>query len=185
MTLSWPDHLLTLEEWEAVPAGAAVRLEIAEGVLVMSPRPALRHQHAGNQLTYRHNEQLPSDFVALAEVEVVLSEVPPTIRVPDVIVVPTAVFDPDPPRVDASDVQLAIEVLSDGTRRIDRVMKFSEYADAGIPQYWIVDLAPPTTLLAYILVDGDYELSGEHSGRIQLTVAGHPVTLDLDALTRR
>ena len=65
------------------------------------------------------------------------------------------------------------------------MLKFSEYADAGIPQYWIVDLDPPTTLLAYALVDGNYELSGEHTGRVELAVGRHPVTIDLDALTRR
>ncbi len=61
----------------------------------------------------------------------------------------------------------------------------AEYADAGIPQYWIIDLVERTTLLAYALVDGTYELSGEHAGKVALDVAGHPVLLDLDALTRR
>ncbi len=64
-------------------------------------------------------------------------------------------------------------------------MKFAEYAEAGIPQYWIIDLRAPVTLLAYTLVDEHYELSGEHTGTVTLDVAGHPVTLDLDHLTTR
>lgn len=64
---------------------------------------------------------------------------------------------------------------------MDRVLKFSEYADAGIPRYWIVDVGTPCTLLAYALVDGNYE----HTGQVELTVAGHPVSIDLDAPTRR
>ncbi len=44
-------------------------------------------------------------------------------------------------------------------------------------------LEGPTTLLAYTLVNGHHELSGEHSGAVTLDVAGHPVTLD--ALTTR
>ncbi len=103
-------------------------------------------------------------------------ESPPTVRIPDVVVTRSVAIDSNPPRVPAADVLLAVEILSDGTRRVDRVMKFSEYADAGIPQYWIVDLGAPTTLLAYQLVDGDYELSGEHTGQVELSVAGHPVT---------
>ncbi len=87
--------------------------------------------------------------------------------------------------VTTSDILVAVEILSEGTRRVDRIMKFSEYADAGIPQYWIVDLGSPTTLLAYVLVDGHYELSGEHTGTATLDVAGHPITLGLDALTTR
>lgn len=70
-------------------------------------------------------------------------------------------------------------------RRIDRVLKFSEYAEAGIPQYRIVDLDEPISLLAYVLVDGNYELSGEHTGKADLDVAGNRIEIDLPALTRR
>ncbi|WP_433555025.1 Uma2 family endonuclease [Pseudonocardia xinjiangensis] len=184
-TLPWPSHLLTLEEWEALPENEEFRFELAEGVLSVSPQPHSWHQHAANRFTHRSNDQLPRELIALAEVEVVLADRPLTIRVPDVIVTRTALFDANPARYVAPDVLLAVEVLSDGTRRVDRVLKFSEYADAGIPQYWIVDLGEPTSLTAYVLVDGDYELSGEHTGTAELDVAGHRVTVDLDALTRR
>jgi len=185
MSLSWPNHLLTLAEWEALPADETLRLELSEGVLVMSPQPFSWHQHAANRLTYKANDQLPPALIALAEVEVVLADGPLTIRVPDVVVTRTELFDANPARYGASDVLLAVEVLSDGTRRVDRVLKFSEYADAGIPQYWIVDLGEPTTLLSYVLAGDTYELSGEHSGAVTLDVAGSPVAIDLRALTRR
>ncbi|WP_219413580.1 Uma2 family endonuclease [Pseudonocardia nigra] len=185
MTVSWPNHLLTLEEWEALPEDSAIRLEIGEGVLVMSPRPVFRHQRAGMRLGYRFDEQLPSELAAVTEVEVVIAEAPLTIRVPDVIVTRADLFDDDPARCSAADVLLAVEILSDGSRKIDRVLKFAEYAEAGIPHYWIVDLDEPATLLAHVLVDEAYELSGEHTGRATLEVAGHLVAVDLDALTRR
>ena len=103
----------------------------------------------------------------------------------DVMVVATsdAVLVADRGR--AQDVRLAVEVLSAGTRRVDRVMKFAEYAEAGIQHYWIVDLDPPTSLRAFTLVDGAYEADGEFSGVQVLQVAGHPVRLDLTALTER
>ena len=185
MALSWPDHLLTLAEWEALPESNELRLELAEGMLVLSPKPMSFHQHAGNRLTFQTNEHLPRSLIALADVEVVLAEVPLTIRVPDMTVTRTELYNDNPPRYRAGDVLLAVEILSDGTRRIDRVLKLSEYADAGIPQYWIVDLGSPTMLLAYQLANGNYELSGEHTGQVELSVAGHPVSVDLDALTRR
>jgi len=183
--LPWPDHQLTLAEWEALPESNDRKLELVEGLLVVSPKPMSWHQHAGNRMTFCSNEQLPQTLIAIGEVEVVIDDAPLTIRVPDMTVTRTELFDLNPPRYSATDVLLAVEVLSDGTRRIDRVLKFSEYADAGIPQYWIVDLGEPTTLLAYQLVDGDYELSAEHTGVAELRVAGHPVTIDLPALTRR
>jgi hypothetical protein len=40
-------------------------------------------------------------------------------------------------------------------------------------------------LLAYVLIDGSYELSGEHTGVVPLDIAGHTVEIDLPRLTRR
>jgi len=185
MTLSWPNHLLTLEEWDALPAAEGVRLELAEGLVVMSPTPLSLHQRAAMRLGYRLDEQLPQELTALTEVEVVVSVRPATVRVPDVIVTRSRVIEHNPPRLSAAGLLLAVEVLSDGTRRVDRVLKFSEYAESGIPQYWIIDLGQPNSLTAYVLVDGDYEPSGEHTGTADLDIAGHRVTVDLAALTRR
>ena len=70
---------------------------------------------------------------------------------------------------------LAVEVISPGTRRIERVMKRSEYADAGITHYWIVDLDGPR-LTELTLTDGQYTGS-EHIGEFTTTV---PFAFDLD-----
>lgn len=184
-TLSWPNHLLTLADWEALPEDSVLRLELVEGVLMMSPQPFSWHQRAVTGLTYRLDAQLPATLIALAEVEVVLGKDPLTIRVPDLVVTRTAVYEGNPRRYPASEVSLAVEVLSEGTRRVDRVLKLAEYADAGIPQYWIVDLDPPTTLTAHLLVDGAYEVVAECGGVVDLDVAGHAAGLDLGSLTRR
>ncbi len=183
--LSWPRHQLTLQEWDTLPDDETLRLEVVEGILVMAAQPYSRHQRAQRHLANAMDAGLPSRFSALHDVEVLLADRPLTIRVPDVMVALTDLVDSNPHRYRATDVHLAVEIPSDGSRRVDRVMKFSEYADAGIPQYWIVDLDDPTTLTAYLLVDGDYELVAETTGTIDLEVAGHPVRLDLPALTRR
>lgn len=109
----------------------------------------------------------------------------PTVRIPDVVVVDSELADTNPARCKASDVSLAVEILSDGTARTDKVMKFAEYADAGIANYWIVDLDAPVSLLRYHLIEGDYELFGEHAGTVTVELDGNPVTLDLDALVSR
>jgi Uma2 family endonuclease len=36
------------------------------------------------------------------------------------------------------DLLLAIEIISPGSKAIDRIIKKEEYAEAGIPRYWIV-----------------------------------------------
>jgi Uma2 family endonuclease len=185
MSLTWPNRLLTLEEWAQLPEAEGARVELVEGLVVMAPMPRFWHQSGSALLSVRLNEQLPPELSAGPAIEVVVSDTPPTVRVPDVVVARSSATDGNPARIGAADILLSVEVLSDGTRRVDRVLKFSEYADAGIPQYWIVDLGRPATLLAYTLVSGDYQLSGEHTGRVKLAVDGHPVMVDLDALTRR
>ena len=43
----------------------------------------------------------------------------------------------------ASEVVLAVEIVSPGSERTDHTVKPLEYADAGIPHYWVVDLGEP------------------------------------------
>lgn len=57
-----------------------------------------------------------------------------------------------------------VEVLSRGTERTDRVTKLDDYAEAGIRYYWLVDPTAPVTISSFVLVEGRYELTGEHVG---------------------
>jgi len=184
-TVAWPDHLLTLAEWEAMPEDTTHRLELVEGVLLVTPRPGSFHQHAMVELTCSLTHQVPKELVALAAVEVVIDAAfPPTVRAPDVVVVPTALLERNVPRFQAADVLLAVEIVSPGSGRTDRVMKFAEYAEAGIGHYWIIDLDPPVSLTSYLLVDGNYELMVESAGMVEVTSPA-AIRVDLDALTRR
>jgi Uma2 family endonuclease len=45
-------------------------------------------------------------------------------------------------------VVVAVEIASPTSQRTDRIAKRKDYADAGIPHYWIVDLDEPVSLLA-------------------------------------
>lgn len=132
-TIAWPDHLLALAEWEALPEDTAHRYELVEGVLLVAPRPAPMHQRALVRMTTELDRQLPDDLTALADVEVLIDGgFPPTVRAPDVVVVPTAHAEQNPTRLLAADVLLAVEIISPGTGRTDRVTKLAEYAEAGI-----------------------------------------------------
>jgi Uma2 family endonuclease len=185
--LPWPDHLITLDEWKALPEETRYRVELVEGVLLVSPRPVTFHQWAVTRLGFLIHEQLPTHLSALSEVEIIIADgpPPPTVRVPDVIAVDTELALSNPPRYRPDQVHLAIEVLSEGSVRTDRVTKFAEYAEVGIEQYWIVDLDQPATLTRFHLIDGAYELFGEHAGMVTVDIDDAPITLDLDALTTR
>jgi Uma2 family endonuclease len=176
---------MTLAEWDALDADPARRFELVEGVLLVVPKPSPYHQFAMVELAHGLNGQLPADLCAVADVEILVEAGDPaTVRAPDVVVVPTDVFERNPARIDAADVLLAVEILSPGTRGTDRVTKFAEYADAGIGAYWLVDLEPPATLTAYALVDGEYETTAEGTGELEL-LTPRPLRVDVGRLTTR
>jgi Uma2 family endonuclease len=134
--------------------------------------------------------QLPDVITALPEVEVVVGPGDAaTVRVPDVVVVRSNLADANPPRIPASDVLLAVEIVSPGTARTDRVTKLHQYALAGIPAHWVIDLDPPTTVVAHLLVDSFYEICAQGGGRVELVLPGTApddvLTIDLDSLTTR
>lgn len=182
---SWPNHLLTLAEWNALPEDTSRRYELVEGVLLVVPRPAPLHQRVMVRIAAELDRQLPEDLTALADVEVEIDAgYPATVRAPDVVVVPTLRAQQNPARLAAVDVLVAIEIVSPGTGRTDRVTKLTEYADAGIPHYWLVELYPRVTLTAYTLIAGDYEYVAGGSSIITIT-APFTVKLDLDALISR
>ena len=86
----------------------------------------------------------------------------------------------------AAEVQLAVEVVSPGSRRLDTIVKRDEYADAGIPHYWVVDLGEPgdpVTLTAHHLAGAfGYAAAGSVTGLFTAT-APFRARVDLGALT--
>jgi Uma2 family endonuclease len=174
--------LLTLADWEALPEDNSRHFELVEGVLQVSPRPVWNHQRAITRLLGQLDSQLPADLTVQPEFELVLSgSFTPTVRVPDLMVVPALVGKANPARVQAEDVLLVVEVVSPGSRKIDRVHKLNEYAEAGIPDYWIVDLDAPVSVTAFQLINQDYELNAETDGVLSVTTPA-PLNIDLRTL---
>lgn len=152
-----PRGLLSLEQWDALELDPTRRWELNEGTLTMSPRPQLWHQRISRRLTRLLEDHLPDGFEAVPEIEVITEATfPPSVRDPDIVVIPDRVFEGRPARVPAADVVLVVEIVALGSRGTDHVMKLHEYAKAGIEHYWIIDPDAPTDdrFLAYRL-DGE------------------------------
>jgi Uma2 family endonuclease len=181
----WPDHLLTLAEWDALPEDSSRRYELVEGVLLVVPRPTPMHQLIMLRLGAELDRQLPDGLAVLPDVEVLVEGGPiPTVRAPDLVAVPSARAEQNPSQLATADIQLVIEIVSPGTGRTDRVTKMSEYAEAGIPHYWLVDLPPRLQLTACTLVSGRYEHRVTGTDLIDIDLPC-PVHLDLKALLTR
>ena len=126
------------------------------------------------------DDQLPNDLEAIIEFEICVDAAyPPTVRIPDVVITRKVGSER---RLDGSDVLVAIEVISPGSKRTDTVTKRSEYAEAGIEHYWIVEIGPPVTLTALHLAGAfGYQESPVVTGTFA-TSAPVPLRLDLDAI---
>jgi Uma2 family endonuclease len=181
---AWPDRLIGLPDWESLPEDESHHIECTEGNLIVVPKPHPVHQRIARRLTMQLEAQLPAGLTAEADCEVLLSDSPLTVRAPGLVVVSAEAFAANPPRFMADQVVVAIEVLSEGSRRIDRITKYSEYADAGIGHYWIVDPAAPVTVDAFALGgDGSYRgVAEQATGVIELDVGNATVRIDLAVL---
>lgn len=179
----WPDHLVTLGEWDVLPEDTTHRYELVEGTLQVSPRPNVAHQWALSELNYQLRQQLPPHLRALPEVEVVLFDThPPTVRVPDLVITTTAA-PTDVARCAAADVVLACEIVSTGSVRTDRITKLAEYADAGIEHYWLLDLTGGSPSIEIrVLGAAGYDWVTSHRESTFTATAPASLTVDLHHL---
>ena len=69
--------------------------------------------------------------------------------------------------IDPSQINLVIEVVSDDTRRRDRLEKPAEYAAAGIAHFWRVE-QDPLHVHAYDLVEGRYQRVADSADELVL-----------------
>lgn len=187
--LAQPLHPLTVAEYLELGEPEIGYTELVEGRLLMSPSPAKRHSRANSRLWAAIDAQLPQHLAAFEDIDLDLQLAPPdapgTVRRPDLIVV-TAEADR---RIDdeggvfrAPEVVLAVEIISPSSKRIDHLTKRGEYADAGIPHYWIIDLSRPVSLLAcHLAGEFGYVDGGDMSGRFT-TTEPFPFEIDLDSL---
>lgn len=181
-------RLLTIADYAALPEDESYRWELLEGNLLMSPSPRPQHMAATARLDRQLASQLPSDLESIPDVDVDLAlsapDQPGTARRPDLVVVHRDALT----RVQltggllvAGDVLIVVEIVSPGSRRMDMVVKRREYADAGIPHYWIIDLEPPVSLLpCHLTRESGYHDNGAITGTFE---ASEPFSLHVDLET--
>lgn len=59
-----------------------------------------------------------------------------------------------------TDLLLVVEIVSPGSAAMDEVVKLREYAEAGIPRYWMVERDAAQTVTLYVLgADKAYEVA--------------------------
>ena len=138
--MAMPDRVAhwTLAELHRLPDDGN-RYEIVRGALFVTPPPSWEHQRLASLLAARLQPYVaahglgsvcfPRSVIRLGTDD----EVEPDLMVRPVPETPPTRWDDAPLPI------LVVEVVSDTTRRRDRVEKRRLYRDAAIPDYWIVD----------------------------------------------
>jgi Uma2 family endonuclease len=160
MTTASPiENLCKFEEYLAYDDGTNNRYELVRGRLVLMTPPTVRHLLIAKFIEWfldTEISRLNLPLVSLREAGV-QTEVDSS-RLPDVCVVKkeqvselmdqTAVFRVPP--------QLAVEIVSSSSVKRDYEEKPPEYANKGIPEYWIVDPIENQVTVCF-LINGRYE----------------------------
>ena len=156
-----------------------IRYELYDGVPVAMSSPSFEHQQISIALSFqlfsltrnKNCEVIPAPFdVFLFDENVEEAEEIRTIVQPDLLIVC------DPSRISANGVHgapdMVVEILSESTRRNDRLIKYRLYQKAGVKEYWIIDPDTRVTLV-HTLEDGQYASPAIYnsSATVYLTIA--------------
>lgn len=149
-------QVLTGEEYDALPENPL--RELVDGVIRMMATPTSWHQDVVRNCGFRLNAMAKPDFRVVGPIEIRLAD--DHRRNPDLAVVLSSAYGRRKSRYVPTDVTLAIEVVSPGSETDDRREKPFEYAEAGIPFYWRVELEPGLSFHTFRLHYGSYAPTG-------------------------
>ncbi len=137
-------------------------IELSDGEITMSPTPSYRHQESVAVVGFRLRQLVEENGlgkVIIAPFAVRLWE--GKIREPDVLFIRKENLD----RIKSTHLDgppdWIAEVISPGSRGTDEVDKLAEYAQAGVPEYWLLD-PEDRTIRVYHLGAAAYGLKGAY-----------------------
>ncbi|MFB4295653.1 Uma2 family endonuclease [Actinomadura sp. NTSP31] len=153
---------ITWEMFLEFDEGIRRDLEIVDGYVVPREQRGREHQKVATRLSLALEQAAVQQirrsgraerYETNTEVDVLLWEAPPTGRKPDAVLHRCI---PDFEQLAAEHVLIAVEVRSPWSERRDRVHKMADYADAGIPHYWLVsfDKVGALSIERYALAGG-------------------------------
>lgn len=172
MTVLPRDHDWTVADLAGLPDDG-LQYELADGVLLVSPAPALWHQRASGELYLSLRSACPPDLEVLYAPVDVQTSARRSLQ-PDLLVIRRG--DAHAAAITVPPL-LVVEILSPSTRAKDLLLKRGLYEDSGVPQYLLVDLdVPSLTLLR--LTDGVYRDAAVAVGSQRLHL-DEPFAVDL------
>ncbi len=142
------------------------RIELVDGVLLVSPAPTSMHQRLLQKLQFAFAPALPDGTELLPGVNVRFGG--RRLLIPDLVILTCA--EVDTVVYAASDVLLAAEIVSPSTKMQDRILKRAIYAEALVPYYLLVEPPEPVSATLFALEGGEYEpVAKSENGELHLT----------------
>lgn len=179
MTLTAGPHVgpWTEEDLVALPDDLQ-RYELLEGTLFVNPPPSGPHQLVSLKLASLLTAATSTGLVVVEAIGVRLLD--NTVFIPDVLVAERqAVLGNRSGILDHDVVRLVVEIVSPGSKTIDRVTKPAVYARDGIPSFWRVEVEDGPAIFAYRLEQGRYiEVGSARAGEPIVVDEPFPVTID-------
>lgn len=158
----WPEQgQWTYEDWARLPDDGT-RYEVIDGVLHMTPPPAIPHQFASIRLAAgmkNHADPKRLGDVLTAPVGVLLPGQPVPFQ-PDIVFISAEHKAIIGKQYIEGVPDLVVEILSPSNWPYDRQEKYRAYQSAGVPEFWIVDYRAKT-IEVFALEEGEYVLLGK------------------------
>lgn len=154
--------LLTYDDYCLIPDDGK-RYEVVHGELHMSPSPVIRHQSIVVRLTILLGtfiEKTQIGRLLIAPIDVILSE--HNVVQPDVLFISKERLSIISDKNVQGVPDLLVEILSEGNRRHDEVVKRKLYESFGVGEYWVIDPALET-IKVYRLEEGRFMKAAELS----------------------
>lgn len=148
----------TVEDYLKLPGD--VRVELIDGSFYTMEAPTINHQiiisDINLQLTAYVREKKGNCFVLQSPVDVKLFHDNKNMLQPDLLVLC------DREKTDGKRIygapDMVVEVVSNGSRKKDYKIKFRKYSDAGVREYWLVDMGK-RCVIKYMFHPEDYDVA--------------------------
>ena len=154
---AWKDRRWTFDELVAELPESNLPTELWDGELIMSPAPSFLHQQVFDRFhdllkTWVRQHRLGE--TAIAPIDMVLTTRRAT--QPDVVFISNERLGIIKERIMGA-ADLVAEVISPGSRRLDRIDKRDLYEQHGVQEYWLID-PEAKTVEVLRLEAGTYQL---------------------------
>ncbi len=158
IALLWPPQgQWTEHDYLSLPDSNQL-IELSEGVVFIMPPPGYEHQRiVANFYRLLYGFVMGQNLGEVAFAPLAVRLWPGKIREPDVLFYSHAHADRLGGTISGVP-DLVAEVVSPGSRRVDRQEKFVEYAQAGVAEYWLIDPEQKTVVVFGLGEEGAFGL---------------------------